>query len=398
MRTAATVGAFAALLTLPAMIASRGIAPTMLVLVTILLMAGVLRQGHLDAMLIEARAAAKHPAVVLAAAFLGLLVLSTLWSPNPGRGGLYAVQMAGTGLAAALCLAAIGSGVASAPRAVAVAGVLAASGAVIVADSAADGSLRGTLGLSTDIFRLNRAAVFIVLLLPLATWLAAREGRRWLLVPAWGLGVWAVISSESESAKLALLLVGGTLPLTLLWPTAGAWVIGAAVAGATLAMPVIALHINAAIPDAIHTAVGYGTLTIRGEIWQAYSSLIEARPVLGFGVEAGHVAAFLPQALDLTPEERGFLGWSHPHNGVLQIWFELGAAGALLFALWTVLLVRQIARSAGPLAPYALATFMAAYAVFVVSHGAWQAWWWAVLALVALLYAAASADPDSRSG
>lgn len=68
---------------------------------------------------------------------------------------------------------------------------------------------------------------------------------------------------------------------------------------------------------------------------------------------------------------------THPHNLTLQIWLELGAVGAILYALFILTSLWKIARL--PNCRFEQATFMGLFtSTFVVAHisfGAWQTWW-----------------------
>ena len=154
-------------------------------------------------------------------------------------------------------------------------------------------------------------------------------------------------------------------------------------------MPAIAPAVNALVPQALHEAIGYGTLGIRGEIWTRYAWLIAERPILGHGMEAGHVTAQL-LAGTMDARDLGLLDFGHPHNFALQVWFELGLIGVGFAAVLLGLAVRAVSRAPGRLRPAAMATAAAIWTVAFVSHGAWQAWWWCLVGLVALLFAASA--------
>ncbi len=82
--------------------------------------------------------------------------------------------------------------------------------------------------------------------------------------------------------------------------------------------------------------------------------------------------------------DRELLDYGHPHNFAIQVWFELGLVGVLLTAALIALAFRAIARIPEPIRAAALATAVAIWTVAFVSHGAWQAWWWCLVGLVAL--------------
>ena len=68
---------------------------------------------------------------------------------------------------------------------------------------------------------------------------------------------------------------------------------------------------------------------------------------------------------------------THPHNLSLQIWLELGAVGALLYALFILTSLWRLSGIQNR--RYELSTFMGLYtSSFIIAHisfGAWQTWW-----------------------
>jgi O-antigen ligase len=78
---------------------------------------------------------------------------------------------------------------------------------------------------------------------------------------------------------------------------------------------------------------------------------------------------------------------SHPHNLSLQLWFELGAIGVILYALFISTLLWRLSTITDR--RYQLSTFNAMYAtIFVIGHisfGAWQTWWLFAVSILAAL-------------
>jgi len=84
-----------------------------------------------------------------------------------------------------------------------------------------------------------------------------------------------------------------------------------------------------------------GTMTGRTQIWQAVLEAIAKRPLLGYGF-----AAFW---LSLRGESANIilaLHWAVPaaHNGFLDIWLQLGAAGLALFMVGFLIALRSACR------------------------------------------------------
>lgn len=377
------------------MIASRQIPATMLVAVTASLVAGAIAAGLVGAVLGDLRRAG---ATIGGAAALGLVALaaaSVAWSPTPARGAAHALHFGGSLLLAAFAVAIAWRTRLRLPaRALAIGLGVAALLAAI--DLASGSALRGAAALDGEAYRLNRVAVAVALLLPLATALLAAERRHLLLVVVWALGLAAIGLSISHSAKLGILVGVLVLVPALLAPLVVHRIVAIATVAVFVAMPLLAPIANDLVPARVHEAVGYGSLTIRGEIWAETAPFVRQKPVLGWGIEASNALPGLPEAAGLAPAQRDLLSWGHPHNAPLQMWLELGVVGALLGALALGAGFAALARLPKPLLPAATATAASAFAIACVSHGAFQAWWWGLLGLLAIAYAAAAREFSAR--
>jgi O-antigen ligase len=123
-------------------------------------------------------------------------------------------------------------------------------------------------------------------------------------------------------------------------------------------------------------------------IWHHVAQLVVQSPVLGHGFDA---------ARDLSDRNEVLPGTDlpaipiHPHNGVLQVWLELGAVGVcivagLLIAGWRATQALWDA----PLAGATVAgTLVAAAILILVSFSLWNTWWLATLGFAAAFTARA---------
>lgn len=120
----------------------------------------------------------------------------------------------------------------------------------------------------------------------------------------------------------------------------------------------------------------------RVEIWRYVSELIELRPLEGYGFDASRV---IGQSATLIPSFDGKTSFLHPHNGMLQLWLELGLTGVALLVATAALGFRAFLKAGpGRLALAAVcATVTTTAVIWSLSFGAWQGWWLAVLGLTA---------------
>lgn len=121
-------------------------------------------------------------------------------------------------------------------------------------------------------------------------------------------------------------------------------------------------------------------------IWQFVAERVRERPLFGWGFDASRD---IPGGDALTPIGVPALSL-HPHNAALQVWLELGAVGAALFALIVAMIVRHMAQSnvdrlTQAAAAAALST---SFTVASLSFGIWQSWWVGSVVLMVVWIAA----------
>jgi O-antigen ligase len=112
----------------------------------------------------------------------------------------------------------------------------------------------------------------------------------------------------------------------------------------------------------------------RLRIWGFVAERWAEHPLRGAGLDASRT---FPQVVPL-----------HPHNGTLQLWFELGLPGALLGALFWLWLWRRIGDCAARSRLHgatAAATATVYLTISSVSFGLWQEWWLCVGSFAAAL-------------
>ena len=125
----------------------------------------------------------------------------------------------------------------------------------------------------------------------------------------------------------------------------------------------------------------------RVDIWTFVSARMVEKPLFGWGLDAsrtfkGHIPL-------------------HPHDAALQLWFELGAVGAVLGALiWSFIFWRfaEAARRRRLYAAAGCATAWSALIIGAFSFSLWQEWWICLAALGFAACAVLSRQLDGVSG
>ncbi len=238
----------------------------------------------------------------------------------------------------------------------------------------------------TSVQILNTLSGGLVLLscacFPIAWLIKQRTGQR--LWPIAFIAICFTLSLIYRMDAIPVGLIAGILSalLVLRWHTRGYVVVLVAtgilaLSWAPLTMGASALHLDSWLTENIDRNWGYRII-----IWHYVGELLREHFVVGHGFDA---ARTLGAAADLLPDRAGNSTFLHPHNGILQIWLELGLVGVAFFAATAVLLIRRILNCAP--SPGALAaitgTIIFSTTIWLLSYGIWQGWWIAVLGLAA---------------
>jgi O-antigen ligase len=168
--------------------------------------------------------------------------------------------------------------------------------------------------------------------------LVALDGKRYRQV-AW-LGVAGSLGLVVLARAAASLVVSGAL-LSLIplfrslrlrfTTTVGVWTV-------SILLGAILLTLLASNAEPVFAVLGRDTtLTGRTEIWAAVLASIGERPWLGYGYNA-----FWQQWSGPSASVLDAVGWEtpHSHNGLLDLWLDLGLAGIITFILGLAVAVR----------------------------------------------------------
>lgn len=367
------------------MVLSRNIASPVFVVVTTMLAAIAWKEQGQDRLFRSIKTIATSKVTAVFVLLILFMAASSSWSTSLVRGLESTAHLAGNLLMLALSLAALSVlDLRLCRRSWVLPLALIAAAAIILCELHLGSPIRGLLGGSDEAFRMNRAAVAIVLFLPVTLTLLPKTFAFGVLRIVALLAVgYAAFSSESESAKLAFVVVLVSFPVFLLLKIRGIWFLGGLALLSLVAMPIIVPHLMSLIPQSVESQLPYGSFGIRADIWSAHASLLINSPILGHGVEASIMAA---EDYKYSGIPELFLSWGHPHNFAIQVWYELGLIGVVLFSGLVYLFFRSLREVPDVFLPALLTTATAVWAVSLVSHGAWQAWWWCLIALLSLLW------------
>ena len=229
--------------------------------------------------------------------------------------------------------------------------------------------------------------------------LATRDARRPVCLAVVALALTLVVLSESRTA---LLVVGASIALApflaLLRSRPGLAVPGLLLFVGGVSALLFWLDTN--VTSLIEPLDAKGTFNGRTEIWQAVWPTIQDHVWLGYGFDGfwrglDGPSALVWAALGDTP--------AHAHNGILDLWLELGLVGVLLFLAAFALAARRalaLLYNADGVAAYWPLAFLAFLVLYNVTEStllvANSIFW--VLFAVLLLQPAAQAEARSFRG
>ncbi len=268
---------------------------------------------------------------------------------------------------------------------------------IVVADLRSDLVLRKTIGAREASFAYNRPVVLLVLtLFPLASMLAQKR-RFPALLTAFAAVASAAYSSESGAALVAL--CGGMIAAmaALAAPRLMHWLGLAGLAAGFALAPAAGRLLAMALPESVLTVTASMNSSARIRIWQAYGGAVETAPLKGAGFGSSVSLDKAGLSHGLPPDLSVLLGAGHPHNMFLQVWVELGAIGVLLTALSIALAYLRYVNPQSHGFAWRFGFTAAAAAIAFVSHGAWQGWYWSIIAACGIWFSL-TAGPAMEHG
>jgi O-antigen ligase len=200
----------------------------------------------------------------------------------------------------------------------------------------------------------------LIISVPILIWISMNSSMR-VITFVTGLGI---IASFYMRGLWMRYLVGGMIILTI------------------FTAPIFAQSIRHM--DGIMDSNLSNALKSRIEIWDFTARRAIEKPLFGWGIKS---SPFIPprgeySVLYVTEEPIRHL---HPHNGVLQIWLELGLVGIIIFIAFLAGMWRAIGRiSNDNLMRFAALSLGVGFFYILPSFGIWQTWFMSTLSMFAL--------------
>ena len=241
-------------------------------------------------------------------------------------------------------------------------------------------------------FELNRnVAIMLLMLWPALLCLTLRGSTRRHAFAVAGLFLVtsaSVLLSRHESSKVGLVSSVIVFALALAWPIfVRRCVLAIWCLAFLLAVPLAMLAYKAELHKV--SWLRYSAKD-RVALWAYTAEQIPKAPILGIGATSTRKMDLDPEtrlkAIKAKQERKGFQlrGGAHAHNAFLQIWYELGAIGVMLFMAAGSVVILRIGQLPASTQAYVLAQFAALFPILAFGWGMWQSWLMAVAGLLAL--------------
>jgi O-antigen ligase len=379
---AATLGVALPLLMAP----STKSSPLVLGIAAGLALSACAAAGLLGSVRASAARALASPPGIAALLLLGLMAASIPFAHAPSASASQFGQFALV-IAIGAVLAVTFPEIAPRRRAILFATGACLTAALIIIDLKTGLWFRTLTGGRVQTYAYNRGLVTLAVLLWPVLALIVASRKLWLILPLALTVPLAIITGDSGAGVVALAAGLVVFPLAALLPRLS-WGLGFFLLLVLLAIqPWIGSIMQRLLSQGFHQRFAGAHSSDRVDIWLSFEAAARAKWLTGSGFGSSLNLQNAPVAALVPPDRMTLLGASHPHNGFLQLWVELGVIGASLAAVLIALLFRAVAGLRPGLQPFALTSIAVITLVTLVSHGAWQAWWWATIMAVIASFA-----------
>jgi hypothetical protein len=247
-----------------------------------------------------------------------------------------------------------------------------------------------------ELWRFNMIVVTLALFLP-ALMMAMR--RIPLMAASTALLIiLAVTLSQSASAKMAVIAGLFAYALFRTLPRRLSLVMTAAMLFVLLALqPWQGRLIEQGFAAAGKTEILFPSAKERIVIWKASGAMALHALPWGTGMGSSDAVSETPFAKAMPPELSIGLRQTHAHDAFLNVLMELGLPGLIGMGLVVFGLLRMASRLPTLIYAPAMSLLVQVVVIDLISHGAWQAWWFTAIMLgVLALRTWASDQPQPR--
>jgi O-antigen ligase len=388
-------------------------APVILVLAAVIVLASAVAEAGWRSLGPVFAAMSRSWVAPASAAFIGLAIISCGWSVDPSQ-SLRALEEGALPVLTGAVLLCFLPRVAPRWTGLAVAAGVIVAGLISILELRSGMPLRKALHLRAMAFEYNRPVLTLLALFwPLfalaissggsassasagdapprsddasrVRFVRNAHGARLALWSALSVTTMAIWVSQSGTAMFAQILSLGVALLAWRFPRASLLVTGIAVTIVFISVFAFGDIAWRVLPASIYDLLAWAHAADRVEIWRSFGAAAMFHPLLGAGMGTSVTLGNTAVASEVASEFRRMLDVGHPHNGYLQIGVELGVVGCLIALLAALAMLWSWRDLDGPPLCARIGLFTMVAATMLVGHGAWQAWWLAVIFVAAAL-------------
>ena len=330
------------------------------------------------------RAARIDPALIIGFVVLcGWAGISLLWSPLPGRGLKQLAFDFVLPLLSGLVLLVVPAQPRSSRSPIWFGLALALAGGIVALQLVFQFRLEALLNVkerALEAWRFNMVLVTFALFLPAFVMITRRAPLPACAAIATIMA--AILLSQSATAKVAALIALFTFVAASLLPRRlSLFLFAGTLFGLLAVQPWQGQLVERGFEAAGKKEVLFLSAQERIVIWQATGAVALNAMPWGTGMGSSDAVVNTPFATAMPPELAVGLKQTHAHNAFLNIMMELGLPGLLGLAAIAFGVVRTLARL--PKVLFVPAMMLGAQIIIVdlISHGAWQAWWFTAMML-----------------
>lgn len=242
---------------------------------------------------------------------------------------------------------------------------------------------------------LNRGTGVLTLLLwPLMLLLAIEAKRgganRWTVAALFLVACTAILMSAHEASKVALAISLSAFALAYMARRAA---VALLLAGWVVANAAVVPAVRMAYDSGWQLDTGLtGSARARITIWNFTATRVSSAWAFGHGIGSVRYDDSRLKPAYIAGEEGQHRTGRHSHNVFLQIWYEFGVAGSLLWTVAGLHLLAGVRRFKPHAQPFAIAGATAGIVILSCSWGLWQHWYAATVALSTFMFAIAAAS------
>lgn len=239
----------------------------------------------------------------------------------------------------------------------------------------------------SDVIQNKTLYMFFLMMIPAAYYCYQKKSNKNMLLMGGiliiSIPIFIWISMNSSMRVISFVTGVGVVASFYMRAYMTRYIVGFLIILTVLTAPIFAQslrHVDGIMESSLSNA-----LKSRIEIWDFSSRRAIEKPVLGWGLKS---SPFIPPRGEnsVLYDFEMPIRHLHPHDGVIQIWLELGIVGVIIFLSFLGGIWRAIGEiSSESVQKFAALSFAVGFLYILPSFGIWQTWFMSTLSIFALM-------------